>query len=330
MTVTTRRTFLAHGVALLAAPLAAEAQQTGKVYRIGHLSLMSGDAMAPYVGALEQGLRDLGYVNGRNIIIEHRSADGRAERFPELAADLVRLKADVIVTGMDSGVVALKQATTTIPIVMIYGVDPVGQGFIHDLRRPGGNVTGGTFDPTPDMYGKRLELMRQILPRLRSIALLWNPNFAGGKRDATVTSDYARRLGLKFQGVEIRDPADLENAFGAIGNERTDAVVVAPDPVLFPARVRIGELAARYRLPLIGSTRDWADAGGLMAYGPNLLDRWRRAASYVDKILKGANAADIPVEQPTTFELVLNLKTAKALGLTIPPSLLLRADQVIE
>lgn len=316
-------------VQLLLAPIVVDAQQAGKVYRIGHLSIMPRDAMAPYVDALESGLRDLGYVSGRNVVIEHRSANGRPERFPDLAAELVRLNVDVVVTGMDSGIVALKQATTTIPIVMVYGIDPVGQKFIDSLPRPGGNITGGTFDPTPDIYSKRLGILKEVVPRFERVAFLWNPAFPGGATYLQATRDYARQLAVRVQSVEVRGPGELESAFASMAKQRAQAVVVLSEPMTFTARGQIGDLATRYRLPVIASTREFADAGALMSYGPNLLDRWRHAAVYVDKILRGVRPRDLPVEQPTTFELAINMKTAKTLGLAIPRPVLVQANHVI-
>lgn len=314
---------------VLAAPGIAQAQETGKVYRIGHLSLMPLDAMAPYVGALEQGLRDLGYVHGRNIVIEHRSADGQADRIPRLAAELVRLNPDVVVTGMDGGVVALKQATTTIAIVMIYGTDPVGQKFIASLRWPGGNVTGGTYDPTTAIYGKRLQLLKDIVPGLRRLAFLWNPGFPGAVTALKATEAHAKDMGIAVQSVEVRTAEELPGAFTSIAKARAQSVIVFGEPMTFTNRAQIATLSIQHQLPVMAGTRDFADAGNLVAYGPNLLERWRAAAVYVDKILKGAKPSELPVEQPTRFELVVNLKTAKALGLTMPASLLLRADQVL-
>jgi len=326
-----RRTFLAGtGAMLLAAPLAADGQQAGKVYRIGHVSLMTPDGMAPYVHEFEKGLRDLGYVKGQNYVIEDRSADGKPDLVEPAAAELVRLRVDVIVTGINQGVAAARKATTTIPIVMVYGIDPVGAGFIQSLARPGGNVTGGTFDAAPEIYGKKLHLLKEIKPALARVALLWNPAYPGSMTYMTATSEAARRLGVRFQSVEVRAPGELETAFAAISKARSEAVIVVGDPITFPARAQIATLAVRYRVPFVASWREWAEAGALLSYGPTSLERWRRAAVYVDKLLKGASPSELPVEQPATFELVLNLRVAKALGITVPPSIVQRADRIIE
>ena len=326
-----RRTFLAGtGAMLLAAPLAADGQQAGKVYRIGHVSLMTPDGMAPYVHEFEKGLRDLGYVKGQNYVIEDRSADGKPDLVEPAAAELVRLRVDVIVTGINQGVAAARKATTTIPIVMVYGIDPVGAGFIQSLARPGGNVTGGTFDAAPEIYGKKLHLLKEIKPALARVALLWNPAYPGSMAYMTATSEAARRLGVRFQSVEVRAPGELETAFAAISKARSEAVIVVGDPITFPARAQIAMLAVRYRVPFVASWREWAEAGALLSYGPTSLERWRRAAVYVDKLLKGASPSELPVEQPATFELVLNLRVAKALGITVPPSIVQRADRIIE
>jgi putative tryptophan/tyrosine transport system substrate-binding protein len=315
---------------LLAARLAAEAQQPGKVYRIGNLLLQSPEEVKTWTHAFEKSLRDLGYVEGRNLLIEHRSAGGRPERLADLAVELVGLGVDLIVANSNPTIVAAKQATATIPIVMVYAVDPVGTGFIASLRQPGGNITGGAWDPSPELYAKNVEVLRTINPKLSRVALVSNPNFKGAGPYLKATEDASRQLGLTLQTHQVRERSDFESAFASIGKERAEAVVVFGDPLAFLHRRVISELAARYRLPAISPFREFADAGGLLSYGPDLTDYWRRAAIYVDKILKGAKPGALPVEQPTKFELIINLKTAKALGLTIPPSLLQRADQVIE
>jgi len=286
--------------------------------------------MAPYVHEFEKGLRDLGYVKGQNYVIEDRSADGKPDLVEPAAAELVRLRVDVIVTGINQGVAAARKATTTIPIVMVYGIDPVGAGFIQSLARPGGNVTGGTFEVTPEIYGKKLHLLKEIKPALARVALLWNPAYPGSMTNVTATSEAARRLGVRFQSVEVRAPGELETAFAAISKARSEAVIVVGDPITFPARAQIAMLAVRYRVPFVASWREWAEAGALLSYGPTSLERWRRAAVYVDKLLKGASPSELPVEQPATFELVLNLRVAKALGITVPPSIVQRADRIIE
>jgi putative ABC transport system substrate-binding protein len=234
------------------------------------------------------------------------------------------------VTGINQGVAAARKATTTIPIVMVYGIDPVGAGFIQSLARPGGNVTGGTFDAAPEIYGKKLQLLKETKPALARVALLWNPAYPGSMAYMTATSEAARRLGVRFQSVEVRAPGELETAFAAISKARSEGVIVAGDPITFPARAQIAMLALRYRVPFVSSWREWAEAGALLSYGPNSLERWRHAAVYVDKLLKGASPSELPVEQPTTFELVVNLRVAKELGITVPSSIVQRADRIIE
>jgi len=312
------------------APLTAEAQQPGKVYRLGHLSLMTQEGMAPYVAALEGALAEMGYVKGRNLIMEDRSANGQPDRLSTVAAELVRLNVDVIVTGSNQGVVALQQTATATPIVMVYGNDPVGAGLIKSLARPGGNVTGGTYDAAPEIYGKNVTLLKEAMPRLTRVAFLWNPAYPGAAAYLEATRHAARRLALGLQPVAVRVPSDLDEAFAAVVREHAQGIIVLNDPVLFPLRAQIARTAARREVPVVGSWKEFATAGALLSYGPNAIDPWRRAAVYIDKILKGAKPGDLPVEQPTKFELVINLKTAKALGLTIPPSLLLRADEVIQ
>jgi len=315
---------------ILAAPLAAAAGQTRNLYHIGHLSLTSPDETAPYLLAFEDGLRELGYVKGRDFIIEDRSANGNPELLSPAAAELVRLKVDVILTGLNEGIVAARQATTTIPIVMVYGIDPVGAGFIKSLAHPGGNITGGTFEASPEIFGKNLEYLKQINPKLTRVALLWNPTATAATVYVEATKDGARRLGLHVQPVEVRKRKDLDGGLAAISRRRAEAIVVIADPVTFPARAQIAQSAARYGVPVLASSREFVEAGALLSYGPFSVERWRRAASYVDKLLKGAKASELPVEQPSIFELVINLKVAKSLGLTIPQALLLQADTVIQ
>jgi len=321
---------LALAFVLLASPLLSEAQEAKKVYRVGHLMLLPREPLTPFIEALEQGLRDLGYVEGRNVIIEHRSAEGNLERLPDVAAELVRLKVDVIVTGINPAIAAAKQATTTIPIVMVYGADPVGMGFIASLRRPGGNVTGGSRDVSPEIYAKHLELLREVAPRVSRVAFLWHHAFPGAAPYVKAVEDAARRSGVRFQSVKVQGPNEFESAFASLAKEPATGLLVLTEAFMFSRRRDIAELAARNRLPAIYHSSEWVNAGGLMSYGPNLNEFWRRAAVYIDRILKGANPADLPVEQPDTFELVINLKAAKALGLAIPPSILLRADRVLE
>jgi len=326
-----RRTFL-YGFTLgtLAAPLAAEAQAAGKMYRMGYIQTATPDEQAPLTKALDEGLRELGYVEGRNIVFERRFAWGKQERLPALAAELVRLNVDVIVTGGNPVIAAVKQATSTIPVVMAASRDPVGTGFIASLARPGGNITGLTGDAGPEILGKRLELLKEAVPRASRVALLWNPLPPGAETFRKAVEGAARTLGVTLQTVEVRGRDEFEGAFAAMARERADAVVVQPDPVLFTARTQVVLLATKHRLPAVFHAREFVEIGGLMSYGSSLAYQFRRAAVYVDKILKGAKPGDLPVEQPTKFELVINFKTAKALGLTISQSVLARADEVIQ
>jgi putative ABC transport system substrate-binding protein len=316
---------------LLAAPFAAEAQQAAKVARIGYLQ--TNLAATPHLQeAFRQGLRDLGYVEGRNVVIEYRSAEGRIERLPALAAELVALKVDVIVTGGRPQNLAATQATKTIPIVFAAAADPVGSGFVTSLARPGGNVTGLSF-LAPELVGKCLELLTQAVPGVSRVAVLWQLGSVGERTEKDMLKEAdvaARALGVRLQVLEARGPADLDRAFSDMTRARAGALTVLPSSMFFIERRRLVDLAAKNRLPAVYTSRDYVDAGGLMAYGANLLDLYRRAATYVDKILKGAKPADLPIEQPTKFELVINLQTAKALGLTIPQSVLGRADEVIQ
>ena len=326
-----RRTFLsALTGSLLAAPLAAGAQQVGKVSRIGYLSAGSDTANPRVREAFRQGLRELGWVEGQNIIIEYRWAEGRFDRLPDLAAELVRLKVDVLVAAPTPAALAAKNATGTIPIVGMSLTDPIGLGLVASLARPGGNVTGVSYSVGAEIFGKDLELLKEVVPRVRRVAVLSNP--ASPARPLTISNvkDAARSLGLQLQLLEARGPRDFDGAFAAMAKERVGALLVVTDPAFIPHRARLVDLAVKNRLPSIFTQREDAEAGGLMSYGPRLSDLHRRGATYVDKILKGAKPADLPVEEPTKFELVINLKPAKALGLTIPPSLLQRADQVIE
>jgi putative ABC transport system substrate-binding protein len=316
---------------LLAAPLAAEAQPAGKVTRIGWLG-NSPSALPHLREAFLQGLRDLGYVEGRNVVIEYRYAQGKPERFPALAAELVALKVDVIVVSNTPPALAAKQATRTLPIVFAFAPDPVTEGLVTSLARPGGNVTG-LSTLAPELGGKRLELLTQAVPGVTRVAVLWQP---GGvpertEKDILTSAEVAgRALGLRLQFVEARGSADVDRAFSDMTRARAGALTVLGSPMFTSERSRLVDLAAKHRLPAVYGRREYVDAGGLMSYAPNLADLFRRAATYVDKILKGAKPGDLPVEQPTKFELVINLKTAKALGLTIPPSLLARADEVIQ
>ena len=314
------------GVAsLVVAPLGAEAQPAG-VPRIGVLAPTS--CSHPNYQALREGLRALGYVEGQTIIIECRDAAGRYERIAQHAAELVRLKVDVLVTDGISSARAAKQATKTIPVVMGAIGDPVGGGVVNSLARPGANITGLTL-MTAEMNTKRLEFLKAAVPGTR-VAVLRNPDNPGSASGRREIEAAARSLGLTLHAVEARRPEDLDRAFSEMLKEQARAVVVMPDLMLFAQRTRIAALAAKSQLPAVGEAREFAAAGCLMAYGPRVTENFRRAALYVDKILKGAKPGDLPVEQPTTFELVINLKTARALGLTIPQALLLRADEVIQ
>nr|MBI3612990.1 ABC transporter substrate-binding protein [Nitrospirota bacterium] len=315
---------LALGV--LAAPPAVGAQRVEKVHRIG---LLSGGKPSPLIEAFRQGLRDLGYVEGQNILIEYRWAEGRLERLPELTGELVRLKPDVIVAAATPGARAAKEATTTIPIVMIGVGDPVGLGYVASLARPGGNVTG-LSSLSVDLGPKRLELLRAALPGVSLVGLMWNPADPARALEVRETRAAAERLGLRLQAAEVRNPDEVERSFTAMTRKPPDALIVLQDPFTILHRQRIADLALKTRLPAVSTFREFAEAGGFMSYGASLADLWRRGATFVDKILNGARPADLPVEQPTKFELVVNLKTAKALGLTIPPSVLIRADQVIQ
>jgi putative ABC transport system substrate-binding protein len=317
-------------LSLTLVPLAAEAQPAGKVARIGCLLGAAREKTSDLMNAFEDGLRDLGYVPGRNVVIEYRFADGKLERLPQLAQDLVRLKVDVIVTGSNPHVVAAKQATTTIPIVMVYVRDPVGAGLVANVSRPGGNVTGLSQDVGLEISGKRLALLKELVPKLSRVAVLVNVGFTPAGASLKVTEASARALGMTVVRFDTRGPGDLEGVFAAVTRARSDALVVTGGPVMFNMRTQIAQLALRHRLPSISAVTEDVEAGGLMSYGASLSDQWRRAAVYVDKILKGAQPGDLPVEQPTKFELVINLKTAKALGLTIPQTLLLQANHVIE
>jgi len=314
-------------LAVVAAPLAAEGQQVGKVYRIGYLSIASGPS--PRTEALRQGLRELGYIEGKNITIEYRFAQEKADRLRGLATELVNLKVDLIVTGGPTATRAAQQATRTLPVVMAWGGDPVEARFVASLAQPGSNITGLTSMAT-ELGSKRLGLLKEAVPHISRVAVLWNPSHSEASASFRETEGATRALGLSLESIEVRSAADLEGAFRRAVTRHADALTVLLDPVTLLNEAKVAELAARSRIPSIFYERRFATAGGLMAYGPLDEDLHRRAAGYVDKILKGAKPADLPVEQPTKFEVVINLKTAKALGLTIPPSLLQRADEIIQ
>jgi ABC-type uncharacterized transport system substrate-binding protein len=326
-----RRIFLTTVAGLLAAPLAAQAQQAAKIPRIGYL--VTNLAASPHLReAFRQGLRDLGYVEGRTVVIEYRDAEGKSERLPALAAELVALKLDVIFAGTTPPALAAKQATRTLPIVFASVSDPVTSGLVTSLARPGGNVTGLSI-LAPELVGKCLEQLKQAVPGVSRVAVLWHPGDLGERTDKDMLKGAevaARALGVRLQVVEARGPADFDRAFSDMTRARADALTVLTSAMLFGERRRLVDLAAKHRLPAVYPWREAVDAGGLMSYGANIADGYRRAATYVDKILKGAKPADLPVEQPTKFELVINLKAAKALGLTIPQSVLGRADELIQ
>ena len=323
-----RRAFIAAGVVLFAAPIAAKSQPAGKVLRIGYLS--SSSPASGFHESFQQGLRELGWVEGQNIVIDYRFADGRFERLPELAAELVRLKVDIIVAQPTPAALAARNSTGSIPIVMINVADPVGVGLVAGLARPAGNVTGTAFGVGLETFGKALELLKEAVPKARYVAVLSNPanpSQALAIRDLKVA---AQSLGLRLLLLEASSPDEFGRVFAEIAKERVDAIFVVAESLFILHRAALADLALKYRLPTMYGVRENVLAGGLMSYGPSLTDSSRRAANFVDKILKGAKPADIPVEQPTKFELLINLKTAKALGITIQQSLLQRADEVIQ
>ena len=325
-----RRLLLMSLAGALAAPLAAGAQQAGKVYRIGLLGTvpLSDPVTARIWSGFFDGLRQLGYLEGSNVAFEFRSSQGQAARLAALAAELVDLNVDIIVAA-GATPVAARKATAMIPIVMPNHGDPVGRGLVVSLARPGGNITGLSIQ-APDLIGKQLQVLKETLPRISHLAVLTNPTNPGHASYAREAEAAARRLTLRLQILEARTPADVPGAVSAAVRPSVDAIFVLSDPMFFGERVRIAEATAMNKLPLIAAQAEFAHAGGLVAYGVDQRDSFRRAATYVDRILKGAKPGDLPIEQPTKFELVINVKTARALGLTIPPSLLARADHVIE
>jgi putative tryptophan/tyrosine transport system substrate-binding protein len=316
-------------VGIFAAPLGANAQPPTKVARIGCLWSGSASAFSSRLQTFRESLRELGYREGQTVALECRFADGKFDRLPALAAEVVNLKPDVIVTAGDASIRAARQATRTIPIVVANSGDLVGPGHVASLARPGGNVTG-LVDISPELGAKRMQLLKEAIPKTTRVAILWNPTNPVKVADAREVQTAASALGIRVLSVEARNASDLEPGFAAMARGRVDALLVSDDALIINNRKRIVDLAARIRLPAIYFNSAWAHAGGLMAYGPSEPETYRRAATYVDKILKGAKPADLPVEQPTKFELVINLKTAKALGLAIPQSVLLRADEVIQ
>jgi len=322
---------IALGALLSALFASAQAQQAAKIPRIGYVEASGGpQAPGPWVEAFRQGLKDLGYLEGKNIVIDYRYAEGKQDRIPSLVAELVQLNVDILVAPLLPAVRAAKEATKTIPIVMVLAVDPVATGIVGSLARPGGNITGLTR-LTRDLSGKRLELLTEVVPGISRVGVLWDANAPG---PAIAFKEYeaaARALKRQLQSLEVRGPdADLEGAFQAAAKGRAGAVITITNPVLFRHSKRIAELTFKNRLPSMYEQSQYVDVGGLMSYAANDRDSYRRAATYVDKIIKGAKPADLPVEQPTKFELVINLKAAKQIGLTIPPNVLARADRVIK
>lgn len=325
-----RRRILAAAGVLLAAPQLAYAQRATKIFRVGVLIPTTPAAAATVIKAFEQGLREHGYVPGRNIVVTYRYSDGLDERISHLAAELVHSEPDVILTTTDPVVRIVKQHTQVISIVMVNTSDPVGAGLVKALAHPGANITGLT-NFSPEISGKRLQLLKEFVPELLRVAYLWNPDLVGATDVYREVVTAARRLGMEVQSVEVHRAEDIDSAFSVIAKRRSIGLLVqAPNPVLYSNRKQITGLAILWRLPSMFNRMEYVSDGGLMSYGPNVPDMYRRAAAYMDKIFKGAKPGDLPVEQPTRFDLVINLKTAKALNLAIPQSLLLRADQVIE
>jgi putative tryptophan/tyrosine transport system substrate-binding protein len=321
---------LALVLTLFGGPPSVEAQPAGKVYRIGLLLSAGGDPTRfPLVEGFRQGLREQGYVEGRNVVIELRAAEGRAERLPQLAAELVSLKPDVLVAAATPGALAARNATRTIPIVMVAVGDPVGSGLVYSLAQPGGNVTGVSL-LNVEFSGKRLQLLKEAVPHVSRVAFLWNPLNPLNAAILKETEAAAATLRMQLEPVAARAPEDLRSALGAATGKRVEALVVAPDSMLLLNRKHVIDFAAANRLPAMYNFRDDTESGGLMSYGADLYDTYRRGAIFVDKILRGAKPADLPVEQPSRLHLIINLRTAKTLGLTIPPAVLARADQVIE
>jgi len=326
-----RRVFIsAMAGCLLAAPRASDAQQAGKVYRIGLLDGSESDAGRQVRwNAFHQRMRELGYVEGQNVSFERRWAQTDLDRVQKLAAELVGLKVEIIVVSGGAAAIAAKEATSTIPIVMTSVADPVAIGLVASLRQPGGNITGMT-SIFIELAGKRVELLKTIAPRASRIAILWDGTSPGSRLGVQETEAAAKTVGLTTQGVPVRSPAEFEAAFATVVRDRAGALIISGSSIFFPHRKHVAELAVKHRLPTVANGREYVEAGILASYGPDYPDLYRRAATFVDKILKGAKPGDLPVEQPTKFELIINMKTAKALGLTIPQSLLGRADEVIQ
>jgi ABC-type uncharacterized transport system substrate-binding protein len=326
-----RRVFIARLAATVAsAPVAARAQKPAKIPRVGFIEAGTASVNGHFLEAFRQGLRELGYVEGQSIAIKDRWAEGHSERFPEIVADLIGLPADVIVAASTAGALAAKEATASVPIVFVGVSDPVGVGLVASLARPGGNLTGLSRGTEEGLSGKAVQLLKEAVPKASRVAVLFNPGMPGLDAHLKETRTAARALGMKAEPFEVRDLGSLDAAFAGMRRARVGALIVLTDPLTLRHRAPIVELAAKSRLPAVYSFSEFARGGGLMAYGASVPAMFRRAAVYVDKILKGAKPADLPVERPTKFELIMNMKTAKRLGLTIPPSLMLRADEVIE
>ena len=325
-----RQFIIGSTLGLLAAPLAARAQQAGKVPRIGWLGGPTRESAEPFVRVFRRGLKDLGWVEGQNIVVEWRFAGGRAERLPDLVAELVRLQVDLIVVPSTPPALAAKNATKTIPIVTVAVGDPVGLGLVASLARPGGNITGLTGTVDPEIAGKLLELLKETVPKVSRMAVLWNPTTPGNAFALREAESAARALRVELQLLEARSLNDFDSVFAAMTTKRAGALLVLGDVMFVTHRIRLANLAAKSRLPAIYGLREYVEAGGLMSYGAITSELFRRAATYVDRVLKGAKPTDLPIERPTKFEFVINLTTAKALGLTIPQSILVRADELIQ
>jgi len=317
-------------VSLLLAPLRVEPQQATPNRRVGVIALADAQSGTHILRALQDGLRQQGWVEGQNLNLEICLAEGRLDRLTGLVDELVRLPVDVIVTGSNVETAAARQRTTTIPIVMLIGADPLGAGFTSSLARPSGNITGLAFDPTPDIFGKHLELLKELSPQTTSVIIIRNPQLPGGAAYWDATNRAAQKLGLTLRSTAVQTADDVQPALATIAAARGDAVMVFGDPVTFRARRQIAEASLKSRSPLISTLREYTEAGGVLSYGVHFPALAHRAAYFVDKVLKGAKPGDLPIEQPTKFELVINLKTAKVLGLTIPQTLMLQADQIVE
>jgi len=324
-----RRLARAAMVVVLAFAAAGADAQPAKVHRVGYLIVASAEEQRHLTRAFEDAMRELGYVEGRNVNYDRRFAEGRPERLPALAAELVALRPDVIVTGANPVIDSIRKATTTIPVVMTTGRDAVAAGYVESYARPGGNITGLVTDPSPEAIGKDLEIFREIVPRARRVALLWNPVPSGAATYRAAAEAAAAAAGIALHVVELRAREALDRAFAEIARERVDGVWVLPDPLAYTGRATVVRLVKEHRLPSVFWQREFVDEGGLVSYGSNVAQNFRRTASYVDRILRGARPGDLPVEQPTRFELVVNPIAAAALGLSIPASLMQRADDVV-